>query len=82
MKSKIEFETNISQVKVNFIDVEVSLNDGKLETNLYSKPIDAHLYLNAYSCHPKHTVYNIPKGQFIRIRRICSNADNYIEQGN
>ena len=82
MKSKIEFETNISQEKVNFLDVEVSLNQGKLETNLYSKPTDAHLYLNAYSCHPKHTINNIPKGQFIRIRKICSNTDNYIRQGN
>ena len=36
------------------------------------------LYLNTSSNHPKHVKRNIPKGQFIRVRRICSkNADFY-----
>ena len=77
MKSKIKFEVNQSTEAVNFLDVMVRLNGTTLETTLYSKPTDAHMYLNTSSNHPKHVIKNIPKGQFIRIRRICSNLDEY-----
>ena len=70
MKSCIKFETNISKHSVNFLDVTISLNDGKLSTSLYTKPTNDHLYLNWKSCHPQHILKNIPKGQFIRIKRI------------
>ena len=79
MKSSIKFDTNISPSEVNFLDVKVKLNDGHLETDLYTKPTDAFLYLNSSSNHPKHVKSNIPKGQFIRIRRICSNTKDYLK---
>ena len=77
MNSKIKFEVNQSTEFVNFLDVTVRLIGTTLETTLYSKPTDAHMYLNTSSNHPKHVIKNIPKGQFIRIRRICSNLDKY-----
>ena len=77
MKSCIKFETNISEHSVNFLDVTISLKDGKLSTSLYTKPTNAHLYLNWNSCHPKHVLKNIPKGQFIRIKRICSETTDF-----
>ena len=67
----------MSTSKVNFLDVSVLLNDNVLTTTLYSKATDAHLYLNASSNHPKHVIRNIPKGQFIRVRRICSTLNEY-----
>ena len=78
MKSSIKFETNISPDEVNFLDVRVKLNDGCITTNLYTKPTDAFLYLNTSSNHPKHVKANIPKGQFIRVRRICSQNDDFL----
>ena len=77
MKSSIKFESNISRTEVNFLDVKVRLNNGILETDLYTKPTDAFLYLNSSSNHPKHVKSNIPKGQFIRIRRICSATEDF-----
>ena len=77
MNSRIKFEVNQSTESVNFLDVTVRLIGTTLETTLYSKPTDAHMYLNTSSNHPKHVIKNIPKGQFIRIRRICSNLDEY-----
>ena len=77
MKSNIRFEVNQSVEKVNFLDVEVCFSGTTLTTSLYSKPTDAHMYLNTTSNHPKHVVRNIPKGQFIRIRRICSNVEDF-----
>ena len=77
MMSKIRFDKNYSTESVNFLDVKVKFKDGNLSTSLYSKPTDAHLYLNAKSCHPRHVIKNLPKGQFIRIRRICSDDADF-----
>lgn len=82
MKSTIKFEVNKSTAAVNFLDVTVSLKDQKLQSNLYSKPTDAFLYLNKASSHPRHVTNNIPKGQFIRIRRICSEKADYFSNCN
>ena len=35
------------------------------------------MYLNTSSNHPRHVIRNIPKGQLIRIRRICSHLADY-----
>ena len=52
--------------------------DGKtISTSLYKKPTDAHMYLNTTSDHPRHVIRKIPKGQFIRIRRNCSNLADF-----
>ena len=81
MKSNIQFQTHKSAESVNFLDVTVFLKDGEITTSLYSKPTDAHLYLNAKSCHPPHVIRNIPKGQFIRVRRICSQLEDFVKNG-
>ena len=77
MKSKIRFDTNSSTNSVNFLDVNVRLTGKRISTSLYSKETDAHLYLNAKSSHPRHVIKNLPKGQFIRIRRICSEDSEF-----
>ena len=77
MKSKIRYESSSSTESVNFLDVEVKIKGNKIQTSLYTKPTDAHLYLNAKSCHPDHVIKNIPKGQLIRVRRICSEDKDY-----
>ena len=82
MKSTMKFEINKSTSKVNFLDVTVINNNGVLKTTLFSKTTDAHLYLNSSSCHPPHVIKNIPKGQFIRVRRICSDKSDYYRHSN
>ena len=77
MKSKIRFESNFSRESVNFLDVKVTLTEDKIKTSVYSKPTDSHLYLNKNSCHPNHVIENLPKGQFIRVRRICSEVEDF-----
>ena len=42
------------QTQINFLDVTVSLENGKIETDLYVKPTDIHLHLHSSSCHPYH----------------------------
>ena len=71
MKSKIKFKIYLSTNEVHFLDVTVSSKHGKLRATLFPEPTDSHFYPNISSCHPSHVLKNIPKGQFIRLRRIC-----------
>ena len=78
MKSKIKFEIHLSTNEVHFLDVTVYLKHGKLRTTLFTKSTDSHFCLNTSSCHPSYVLKNIPKGQFIRFRRICSRKSDYL----
>ena len=60
MKSVIKFEVSHSTKTINFLDVCITLNQQTLLTTVFSKPADAHIYLNPKSCHPEH-IRNIPK---------------------
>ena len=68
----INFTSNHSLTNVLFFDVMVSLNNGTIETDLYTKPTDKHQHLLSSSCHPQHTNKAIPFSLAHRIRRICS----------
>lgn len=46
---------NKNHLKISYLDVTVSLDNGKILTDLYVKPTDTHQYLFNSSCHPKHT---------------------------
>ena len=39
--------------QLQFLDLLISIENNRIETTVYSKPTDAHLYLNANSAHPK-----------------------------
>ena len=73
----IKFEQIVSDKSIFFLDVLVILKDGKIETDLYSKPTDTHQYLNWTSCHPRHTKASIPYSQVLRLRRICSKKEYF-----
>ena len=47
----IKFEQSVSSSDIPFLDVNVILQDGKIITDLYTKPTDTHQYLNWTSCH-------------------------------
>ena len=57
--------------------LEIFLKDSFIHTTLYTKPSDTHAYLNPNSCHPKHVCNNIPQGVAKRIKRICSEENEY-----
>ena len=77
MKSKISFEADCSMSPVYFLDTKVKFNAHTLATELYSKLSAFFQYLHRTSFHPPHTFSSILKSQFIRIRRICTNINNY-----
>ena len=54
MKGVVKFKSNFSTEKVEFLDLIISKEEGKLKTNLFIKPSNLQLFLDFKSNHPKH----------------------------
>ncbi|XP_066275237.1 uncharacterized protein [Branchiostoma lanceolatum] len=76
----IKFTVETSTTSINFLDVTISVSEGAFTTDLYTKPTDKHQYLLRNSSHPTHCKRGIPFGQFLRVRRICSDEPKYRER--
>ena len=77
LHSTIKFTCSHLPSNIPFLDVRVSVKDGSIETDLYTKPTGKRQYLLVSSSHPQHTKRAIPFSLALRLRRICSNPDNY-----
>ena len=67
---------------VNFMDLTITIVNGKIETTLYEKPMNLYLYIPPHSSHPKGVYTGLIFGQVLRIRRLCthkSDADRKIK---
>ena len=80
--STIKFTADWSKEKANFLDVEVTLNNGVLSTDLFVKPSDTHQFLFPTSCHPYHCKKGIPYSQTLGPNRICSDNNNFDKRCN
>ena len=73
----IKFECHQSRTRVNFLDTYVHLDaSGNLSTSLFTKPTDRNAYLHHESYHPPKQLANIPYGQFLRAKKICSKPED------
>ena len=70
--SNLKFTYETSSCTVNFLDLNVSLRNGAIHTNIYVKPTNGHQYLYYQSSHPLHIKTLIPYSQALRVSRICS----------
>ena len=73
----IKVDLRYSETKIEFLDVLVGLNNGYVKTDLFSKPTDSKTYLHFSSDHPSHTKKAVPMGLALRMKRICSDPDDY-----
>lgn len=73
----IKFTPVYSSTSVNFLDVTVTIDNGKLTTKLYRKPSDRQQYLHYRSDHPRHCKNSIPYSQAHRFKRICAKKDDF-----
>ena len=78
----IKFTSSHSSTCIPFLDVNVSLKDGNIKTDLYTKPTDKHQYLLHSSCHPLHIKRAIPFSLALRLRRICSSDETFTVRTN
>ena len=73
----IKFTVSHSPHGIEFLDTFVYMKNNLLHTRPYSKPCDEHSFLVPSSCHPAHTLRNIPYGTALRLYRIASEHDEF-----
>ena len=73
----IKYTFTITKERLSFLDIDCFIKDGQISTSVFYKPTDAHSYLNYESCHPESCKNAIPKSQFLRLRRICSDEQDF-----
>ncbi|XP_041420552.1 uncharacterized protein LOC121394235 [Xenopus laevis] len=78
----IKFTHECSEVELNFLDVTITINNGVIQTSLYRKSVDKKNLLHVKSFHNPKVKRAIPKGQFMRAKRISSSIEGYVEASN
>ena len=75
----IKFTAEWSRSSVTFLDTKVSIEGRRLVSDLYTKPTDSHQYFHHSSCHPRHCKTGIAFSQALRLKRICTNNEDYLQ---
>ena len=73
----LQFTSNISDLELPFLDIKLKINNHNIQTSVHYKATDTHNYLHHTSLHPDHCKQAIPYSQFLRLRRICSDNDDF-----
>ena len=78
----LEYTWSISTDKLPFLDICLKPRDNRVSTSIYYKDTDSHSYLNFSSSHPSSCKSSIPYNQFLRLRKICSENDDFESEAN
>jgi hypothetical protein len=57
----------------DYMDITVSIKNGRIQTTIFEKPLALHLYIPPHSCHPPGVFPGLVHGKVLRIYRLCSN---------
>ena len=71
----IKFTLVYSKKSINVLGLTLTLENGYIQTDVYSKPTDNHMYLHPKTAHPSHCMKAIPFGIASRLRRNCSSEE-------
>ena len=70
-------EFNEEENSTNFLDLKITIKEGKIETDLYRKETDKPTALLPSSAHPGHITPNIVYSMGFRLLRICSSQSSF-----
>ena len=76
----IRFTSYISTSCVNFLDLTITINLSTITTSVYYKPTDAHSFLLYTSSHPQACRDSLPFSQLLRLRRLCSEDNDFLDR--
>ena len=67
----------VIEKRVTFVDLNVSLENGSVTTDLHTKNTDCPQYLHCSSSHPDHIKNSIIYGQNLRLSNICTYEEDF-----
>lgn len=68
-----------SPKKMSFLDVLVSIEDGKIETDIFRKELNRYLYIPFSSGHPISVKKALVKAELTRMKLLCSSQEKFKE---
>ena len=71
----LQFTYEWSNQEITFLDVRLVIENGKLETDRYTKPTNPQLFLDHTSNHPPSVFKAIVYGQALNVKLICSKEE-------
>ncbi|CAH2329928.1 Hypothetical predicted protein, partial [Pelobates cultripes] len=74
------FSPVFSQNEINFLDLTIFIEDEKIKTKTFFKPTDANSFINTESNHHPNWLRGVPRSQFTRIRRNCTDEKTFLDQ--
>ena len=75
----IKFTYKISNTSIDFLDTTVDIKNRRIHTSIFKKPTDTPNYLHYKAEHPQTLKNSIPFGQILRIKRICSETQEFLQ---
>ena len=75
--SNLKFTYETSSCIVTLLDLNVSLRNGAIHTDLYIISTDGHQYLHYQSSQPLHIQNSVPCSLALRVSRICSSEKDF-----
>ena len=76
MPGVIKFKFEYSKKNIEFLDLDIRIENGRIETNLFVKPTNLQLFLDYHSNHPQHCKEGIVFSQAIRLIERCSKPED------
>ena len=73
----LQFTYQSSKKRVAFLDLNVSLENGLVNTDLIIKSTDCHQCLHCSSSHPDHIKNSIIYSQTLRLSNICTYEEDF-----
>ena len=78
-KIKKDLTLETSKEEIVMLDLVIFINNGKLHTKENRKETASNSYLRYGSAHPSFTFKGIVKSQMLRLRRLCSRNEDFVE---
>ena len=75
----IKFTYKISNTSIDFLVTVVYIKNRRIHTSIFKKPTNTQNYLHYKAEHLRTLKNSIPFGQILRIKRICSEAREFLQ---
>ena len=71
---KLCWETNQPTTSVVFLDMQLTIKNNSIHTQLYEKALNLYLYISPFSSHSPGVLSGLIIGNVLRIHHLCSNS--------
>ena len=75
---ELEWEVSTLKKQVDYMDLTISIQQGRIHTTLYEKPNSLHIYIPPNSCHPPGLLPGMVHGMIHRTYTLCTNNEDRI----